>query len=428
MSRRFFISILSSALVFLLLAGCGVQNTKSANEAGGALQQHAGEAGLQPEKGAKLLVWESKGPELDFLKAVAEDFEKEYGVNVTVEAVPAIDSVTKLTTDGPAGIGADVFSAPHDHLGNAVMAGLVLQNDVYDEPVKQQIMDSALEGVSYDGVLYGFPTAIDTYALYYNKKLLNQAPATYEELIQFAQTYNDPKNKQYAFMWNVGQLYQSYSFLAGYGGYIFGDGGKDAGDIGLSNAGSVAGAAFLQSLKNILPINSNDINDNIITGFFIEGKTAAIIGGPWLITDVKNAGLDYGVAPLPLLPNGEHPRSLSGIRALYVSSYTEYPAAAKLFASYATSRQHIVKRYEMTMQLPPRQDMMKEPIIKQDANALAFLEQTKYSIPMPSIPEMGNVWVPAGAALAAIWNDKQEPEVVLKKAVEQINTAIRAKK
>ncbi|CAH8772361.1 sugar ABC transporter substrate-binding protein [Paenibacillus dendritiformis] len=428
MSRRFFISILSSALVFLLLAACSVQNTKSANEAGDSLQQHAGEAGLQPEKGAKLLVWESKGPELDFLKAVAEDFEKEYGVNVTVEAVPAIDSVTKLATDGPAGIGADVFSAPHDHLGNAVMAGLVLQNDVYDEPVKQHIMDSALEGVSYDGVLYGFPTAIDTYALYYNKKMLNQAPATYEELIQFAQTYNDPKNKQYAFMWNVGQLYQTYSFLAGYGGYIFGDGGKDAGDIGLSNAGSVAGAAFLQSLKNILPINSNDINDNIITGFFIEGKTAAIIGGPWLITDVNNAGLDYGVAPLPLLPNGEHPRSLSGIRALYVSSYTEYPAAAKLFASYATSRQHIVKRYEMTMQLPPRQDMMEEPIIKQDANALAFLEQTKYSVPMPSIPEMGNVWVPAGAALAAIWNDKQEPEMVLKKAVEQINTAIRAKK
>ncbi|WCR27110.1 maltose ABC transporter substrate-binding protein [Paenibacillus thiaminolyticus] len=429
MSKRFFTSILSSVLVFLLFSACSVQNTNSANEkAGAAMQQHAGEAGLQPEKGATLLVWESKGPELDFLKAVAEDFEQEYGVNVKVEAVPAIDSVTKLTTDGPAGIGADVFSAPHDHLGNAVIAGLVLQNDMYDELMKQQIMDSALEGVSYDGVLYGFPTAIDTYALYYNKKRLNQAPATYEELIQFAQTYNDPKNKQYAFMWNVGQLYQSYSFLAGYGGYLFGNGGKDAGDIGLSTDGAVAGAAFLQSLHDILPINSNDINDNIITGFFIEGKTAAIIGGPWLMTDVKNAGLDYGVAPLPLLPNGEHPPSLSGIRALYVSSYTEYPAAAKLFASYATSRHNIVKRYELTRQLPPRQDMMEEPIIKQDANALAFLEQAKYSAPMPSIPEMGNVWVPASAALAAIWNDRQEPETVLKKAVEQINTAIRAKK
>ncbi|KJB85745.1 hypothetical protein AZ66_22900 [Paenibacillus sp. E194] len=82
----------------------------------------------------------------------------------------------------------------------------------------------------------------------------------------------------------------------------------------------------------------------------------------------------------------------------------------------------------MTTQLPPRQDMMEEPSIKGNANALAFLEQTKHSAPMPSIPEMGNVWVPAGAALAAIWNDNQQPGEVLKKAVEQINTAIQTKK
>ncbi|WP_374017442.1 hypothetical protein ABU162_25335 [Paenibacillus thiaminolyticus] len=64
-------SALPAALVFLLVAACSVQNTNSANEkAGAAMQQHAEEAGLQPEEGATLLVWESKGPELDFLKAV----------------------------------------------------------------------------------------------------------------------------------------------------------------------------------------------------------------------------------------------------------------------------------------------------------------------------------------------------------------------
>ncbi|EJW16468.1 ABC transporter, solute-binding protein [Paenibacillus alvei DSM 29] len=172
MSKRFFISMLMLSLcIMMLLSACGVQHAISTSSEAGGKNAHQGEgqAGLQPEKGAHLLVWESKGPELDFLKAVAEDFEQEYGIGVKVVAVPSIDAVTKLTTDGPAGIGADVFSAPHDHLGNAVMAGLVLQNDVYDEQMKHQIMDSALEGVSYDGVFYGFPTAIDTYALYYNK-------------------------------------------------------------------------------------------------------------------------------------------------------------------------------------------------------------------------------------------------------------------
>ena len=431
MSKRFLISTLMAALFsMLLLTACGSQdmNLPATQEQGNEGQHSATQGGLQPEQGAELLVWESKGPELDFLKAVAASFEQEYGVKVKVEAVPSIDSVTKLTTDGPAGIGADVFSAPHDHLGNAVMAGLVLQNDVFDEHAKNEFMSSAIEGVSYEGVLYGFPTAIDTYALYYNKKLLKKAPATYDELIQFAETYNDPKNKKYAFMWNVGQLYQSYSFLAGYGGYVFGNGGTDANDIGLNSEKSVAGAKYLQSLKKILPININDINDNIITGFFVEGKTAAVINGPWLMTDLTNANMDYGVVPLPLLPNGEHPNSMSGIRALYVNSYTEYPAAAKLFASYATTKKNGTKRFEMTTQLPPRKDIMDEPIIAEDANALAFLEQAKHSTPMPSIPEMGNVWVPAGAALAAMWNDNQEPSVVLNKAVEQIKTAMQTKK
>jgi arabinogalactan oligomer/maltooligosaccharide transport system substrate-binding protein len=71
---------------------------------------------------------------------------------------------------------------------------------------------------------------------------------------------------------------------------------------------------------------------------------------------------------------------------------------------------------------------MDDPIITKDANASAFLEQAKYSTPMPSIPEMGNVWVPAGTALASLWNDKLDPGTALNSAVDQIKTAIKTKK
>lgn len=432
MSKRLFlVTILAIICSFSILTACGKStdtNPPAAQEEGKQPEEAVKPEELKPEVGAELLVWESKGPELDYLKAVAEQFEKEYGVKVKVEAVPAIDSVKKLTTDGPAGIGADVFSAPHDQLGNAVMAGLVLHNDVFDDKKKDEFMASAIEGVTNQGTLYGFPTAIDTYALFYNKSLMPTAPKTYEDIVKFAATYNDPKNKKYAFMWNVSQLYQSYSFLAGYGGYVFGKGGSDPNDIGLNNDKSVEGAKYLQSLKQILPLNTNDINDNIITGFFQEGKTAAVINGPWLQSSLTEVGFEYGVAPLPLLPNGQHPVSFSGIRGLYVNSYTKYPAAAKLFASFATSKENLTKRFELTKQLPPRKDLMDDPIITKDANAAAFLEQAKYSTPMPSIPEMGNVWVPAGTALASLWNDNKDPGTVLNSAVDQIKTAIKTTK
>ncbi|GIP31898.1 maltose ABC transporter substrate-binding protein [Paenibacillus sp. J2TS4] len=434
MSKRLFIgTILSIFCMVSVLSACGknagTETSPPAAQGQGGQQGEAAKPGeLKPEEGAQLLVWESKGQDLDYLKAVAEQFQKEYGVQVKVDAVPAIDSVKKLTTDGPAGIGADVFSAPHDQLGNAIMAGLVLENDVYDEKVKDEFMASAIEGVSNQGTLYGFPTAIDTYALFYNKSLMPEAPKTYEDIVKFAATYNDPKNKKYAFMWNVGQLYQSYSFLAGYGGYVFGNNGSDPSNIGLNNEQSVEGAKYLQSLKQILPVNTNDINDNIITGFFQEGKTAAVINGPWLQSSLTEANFEYGVAPLPLLPYGQHPVSFSGIRGLYVNSYTKYPAAAKLFASYATNKANLLKRFEMTKQLPPRNDLMDDPVITKDVNAAAFLEQAKHSTPMPSIPEMGNVWVPAGTALASLWNDNQDPAAVLNSAVDQIKTAIKTTK
>lgn len=430
MSKRLFmVSVLAVMSTVTVLSACGkVTNPPAAQEQGKSSEGTAKQGVLKPEAGAQLLVWESKGPELEYLKAVAEQFEKQYGVKVKVESVPAIDSVKKLTTDGPAGIGADVFSSPHDQLGNAVMAGLVLQNDSFDETKKSEYMASAIEGVSNKGTLYGFPTAIDTYVLFYNKSLMPTAPKTYEDIVKFAATYNDPKNKKYAFMWNVGQLYQSYSFLAGYGGYVFGNNGTDAGDIGLNNAKSVEGAKYVQSLKAILPLNTNDINDNIITGFFQEGKTAAVINGPWLQSSLTQVSFEYGVAPLPLLPNGEHPKSFSGIRGLYVNSYTKYPAAAKLFASYATNKPNLSKRFQLTKQLPPRKDLMDDPIITKDANASAFLEQAKHSVPMPSIPEMGNIWVPASTALASLWNDNKDPGTVLNNAVDQIKTAIKTKK
>lgn len=427
MSKRLFITLVIVVLFsFSFLAGCTKKSTQP--EQGHLEQGSNKQGGAKPEAGAELLVWESKGPELDYLKAISASFEKEYGVKVKVEVVPAIDSVKKLTTDGPAGIGADVFSAPHDQLGNAVTAGLVLQNDMFNESMRNEFMSSAIDGVSYKGVLYGFPTAIDTYALFYNKKLMEKAPKTYEEIMRFAETYNDPKNKKYAFMWDVRQLYQSYSFLAGYGGYVFGKNGTDAADIGLNSTKAIEGAKFFQSLKKILPLNVNDINDNIITGLFQEGKTAAVINGPWLMAGLSKVNFEYGVAPLPLLPNGEHPQSFSGIRGLYVNSYTKYPVAAKMFASYATSKENLINRFKMTTQLPPRKDLMNDPIIMNDANASAFLEQAKYSTPMPSIPEMGNVWVPAGAALASIWNDNGDPATVLNNAVEQIKTAMKTKK
>ena len=56
---------------------------------------------------------------------------------------------------------------------------------------------------------------------------------------------------------------------------------------------------------------------------------------------------------MPKLENDVVPTTFSGVKALFVNSYSEYPKAATLFAKFATSDEMLLKRYEMTNQLPP---------------------------------------------------------------------------
>jgi len=340
------------------------------------------------------------------------------------EPVTHTDAPGKLATDGPAGIGADVFAAPHDKTGELVASGLIQENDLFADRIRNEFMQGAVDAVSFQGVVYGYPTGIETYALFYNKEYVKEPPKTYQDIVEFAKEFNDLASNRFGFMWDVGNAYYSHSFVAGYGGYVFGKGGTDKDDIGLNSKEAVEGAKFLVSLKEILPLKSDDTNYQVMDGMFKEGKAAMIINGPWAVRGYQEAGVDFGIAPLPLLPNGEHPASFSGVRTMFVSAYTKYPNAAKLFADFITSEEMLLKRYEITKQIPPMKSLMNADIIKSDPYAAPFLEQAQFAVPMPSIPQMGVVWEPYARAFQVMWNDGVDPQKALDEAVQTIKDAI----
>ncbi|OGO79447.1 MAG: ABC transporter substrate-binding protein [Clostridiales bacterium GWB2_37_7] len=415
--------LLIGILIFSLV-GCGAKTT---NTNAGADTPPAAEE-LKPEEGAKLVVWESQGPEGEWVKFVGEKFKEKYGVEVVYEEVSHTDSLKKLTTDGPAGVGADVFASPHDKLGELVATGLARPNEISADRVQNDFMKAAADGVTLDGTVYGYPTGIETYALFYNKDLVANAPATYQEIIDFAKGYNKPAENKYALMWDVANAYFSHSFISGQGGYVFGKGGTDKEDVGLNNAGAVEGAKFMVSLKQILPLNAADSNYQIMDGLFAEGKAAMIINGPWAVKGYMDANVNFGIAPLPKLPGDKNPASFSGIRSLFISAYTKYPNAAQLFAEFATTDEMLSKRFELTKQIPPVKALMNNESIKGDATVAPFLEQAQYAVPMPSIPEMGVVWDPYAAAFALMWNEGKDPQATLDTAVNTIKEAIESQK
>jgi arabinogalactan oligomer/maltooligosaccharide transport system substrate-binding protein len=357
------------------------------------------------------------------MQEMAEAFEAEYGVKVTVEEVDHTKTGERLAQDGPAGIGADVIAAPHDHTGNLVMSGLIVPNMFADE-VRDTQIEAAVTAVSFDGEVYGFPRAIETYAMFYNKDILPTPPATYEELIEFGRTYTDVNANQYAFYMDVDNAYFVQSFLAGGGGYVFGNGGTDATDVGLDSEGAIFGIEEMMKLKEILPIPSGDADYGPMMGLFNEGKVGAIITGPWEIAALRELDLNWGVAQLPKLSNGNDSAPFSGVRSLYVSAYSEYPVAAQMFADFYISEEHQMARFDKTGQIPTFKGAADMPAIQADEAVAGIAAQAAFSQPMPSIPEIQLFWGPVGAAYGIIWNEEVTVEQGMTDAANQVRSDI----
>jgi arabinogalactan oligomer/maltooligosaccharide transport system substrate-binding protein len=144
------------------------------------------------------------------------------------------------------------------------------------------------------------------------------------------------------------------------------------------------------------------------------------INGLWELAGYKKAlGDKLGIAPIPAI-GGKPAVSFSGIKAWYVNAYTKYPNASKLFARFASSKDAQLRLNKKVGSVPTNKDALNDPQIKNDAIVSAFADQIKASQPLPSIPEMGNVWTPIGAALSDIWNDGKDPKQALDNAVKQI--------
>lgn len=379
----------------------------------------AGAEALQPEEGASLVVWESKD-ERAYTDEIAKQFTAKYNIPVKIEEVAPTDQVTKLSQDGPSGLAADVVIFPHDNLGRAVEAGLLLANDAFKDETVNNNTEASIQGVTYDGTLYGYPRAAETYALYYNKSLVKEAPKSFDDVLAFGKTFTDNAKKKYALMWETGNMYFNYPFIATTGGYIYGKNGTDKDDIGINSESALESMKTYVQLKEILPVKSGDINPDIKRSLFNSGDVAMDINGPWELGGYKKAlGDNLGIAPIPSI-GGKPAISFSGIKAWYVNSFTKYPNAAQLFAEFASTKDAQLLLNEKVGSIPTNKEALESDQIKNDPYISAFAEQTKNSQPMPSIPEMGNVWSPVNAALPEIWDNNADPKQALDKAAQQI--------
>ncbi|WP_409304617.1 extracellular solute-binding protein [Peribacillus sp. SCS-155] len=417
-------AIASTAVISAaLFTGCSPKEEAATKENSKAKQT----AELKPEEGATLKIWDNGGAEGKWAKLVASEFTKKYDIPVKVEESKHDKAQELVEAAGPTGKGPDVFLAPHDHVGNMENSGTIFPNNLGKE-YTDRFVDAAVQGTTGKEAQYGFPLAIETYALFYNKDLVQKPAETMEELFQQSKEFQQTtgKDKKFGVMLEPGNFYITYAFVGGYGGYVFGDNGQNTADLGINSEGAVKAGEFMNKVHDeLLPLKNEDIKGDLIGSMFNTKKLIYRISGPWDIKNHQDAKVNFGVTTLPKLDNGQVPTSFSGIKAYYVSAHTKFPKAATLYAQFASSDEMLMKRYETTGQLPPSKVVLEDEKIKNNEILAGFSEQLKYAVPMPNIAEMQQVWGPAGNAFTAIWNGVATPQKALDNAQKQIEDSIK---
>ena len=365
-----------------------------------------------------------------YMEEAAKAFEKESGTKVTIKTGDALGGLDKLSLDNQSGKAPDVMMAPYDRVGGLGNDGQLAEVTLNKDSKTDKTTESL---VTNGGKVYGAPAVIETLVLYYNKDLMQEAPKTFGELEELAKDskydFAGEAGKNTAFLADWTNFYYAYGLLSGNGGYVFGKDGTDPKDVGLNNQGAIDGIEYAKTWYAKWPKGLQDTKGaaNFIQTQFQEGKTAAIIDGPWKASSLKEAKVNYGVATIPTLPNGKAYSAFGGGKAWVIPAGANHPEAAQKFVDFLTSTDQQKAFYDKTNEVPANTEAREYAVGKNDELTTAVVKQFENAQPMPNISEMSTVWDPAATMLFDAVSGKKSAKDAADDAVKLIKETIEQK-
>ena len=407
----------TATLASLLLVACGSKTADKAADSSAS--------------GSKEITFYVEDQYKAYAEKVAAAYEKESGTKVNIKSGDQLGGLDKLSLDNQSGQAADVMMAPYDRVGSLGTDGQLSEVKLSDGAKTDDTTKSLV--TASDGKVYGAPAVIESLVMYYNKDLLKEAPKTFAELEELAKdskyAFAGEDGKTSAFLADWTNFYYAYGLLSGNGAYVFGDNGKNPKDIGLANEGAIAGINYAKSWYEKWPKGMQDgtAAGNLIQTSFQEGKTAAIIDGPWKAQAFKDAKVNYGVATIPTLPNGKEYSAFGGGKAWIIPSSTKNLEGAQKFVDFLVSTEQQKAFYDATNEIPANTEARSYAEGKNDELTTAVIKQFKNAQPMPNISQMSAVWEPAANMLFDSVSGKKDAKTAANDAVTLIKETIKQK-
>ncbi|WP_394914168.1 ABC transporter substrate-binding protein [uncultured Robinsoniella sp.] len=164
---------------------------------------------------------------------------------------------------------------------------------------KTNFLDNVVDLSCVDGKLYGVPMQYNVQYLYWNKDMFEAAgldpetpPATMDELAQFAEKLTDESKRQYGLALPTNVTYMQFLWANG------GDADDPVKNENLLDTEeNVKTLEWLQDLavnKKVTPMNLTGPDADTMLQ---AGQIAMYMSGPWQINGLKEAGINFGIAP-----------------------------------------------------------------------------------------------------------------------------------
>ena len=423
MYKKRFISWMLTAILFTtLLAGCQASDSKKTDNTN-AVTEAATTNTPEETKPVTIKIWH------DGNEAIMSSIEKQLNealsadkITVTFEKKTGLTDQLKLYGNDKAN-GPDMYFYAHDSLGTFVEMGIVSPlKDILgsDTSLFDGLFPMTVNAGTYQGERYFLPVYFETLLFLYNKDLWQgDIPSTTEELYTYMEAHTDAAAGTYAVVNQHSTAYNVAPFINGYGGYII----DESGNPGLDNASTKEAIVYNQKFAAL----QADGDYNTVTTLFNEGKAQAIIGGPWLVSGIQEAGINLGIKSLSgfTLPNGNSLAPYSGVQGVGVlkTALDKKDAIVKVLQAFANKDLGVSLAKEFNC-APAAEAAYDDPEVSANEMVVAMKDTAQTAQPMPNIPQMSVMWGPAEALLAAVNKSNASIEDASAQYQKEAKTAI----
>lgn len=356
-----------------VLAGCGSGDNNSQD----------GSAA----KDVSLKVWVDPGTG-DYYKDLVEDYKKDNGIDYKIDVVESDTGKAQEYVKKDPDAAADVFSMPHDQLGQLVEAGVVYENTKYADDVKGNNTEQAVDGATYKDKLYGYPYGVESMMLYYDKtKLTEEDVKTFEGIVA--------KDKIGLNFEEGGADYFAVPFFVSNGSLLYGENGEDANGTTFNDAHGVNTLKWITAQgknPNVVQANSDLMSQ------LESGKIAALVSGPWGKDNIqKILGDNMGIATYPTNDFGDGPvqmKAFLGVKLYSVNANTKNPLEAMALAEFLSSKEAQEKGFAELNTIPCNTELQESDAVQNNdlAKTVVTMATDDHSVLMPKIPEMVGFW------------------------------------